>query len=72
MKSDEPYYAHLYNDNELIVVFKEKVFHVTPHRSTWTPIIEYGRMLHIPESQLTFWPNRFQDETNYFKQNDFI
>ncbi len=72
MKSDEPYYAHLYNDEELIVVFKENVFRVKPHIATWRPIIEYGKTLHIPASQLTFWPNRFQDEIHYFKPEDFI
>ena len=72
MKSDKPYYAHLYNDNEMIVIFKKKVFKVKPHMSTWNSIIEYGRKLNIPEEQLDFWPNRFQDEIQYFKQEDFI
>lgn len=72
MKSSAPYYAHFYNDHGLIVVFKEKVFRVKPHIITWSPIIEFGKTLHIPASQLTFWPNRFQDEMHYFKPEDFI
>jgi hypothetical protein len=68
MVSDKPYYAHLYNDDELVVIFKEKVFRVKPHVSTWAPIIEFGRTLNIPEEQLDFWPNRFQDEVHYFKE----
>lgn len=72
MKSDQPYYAHFYNDEKLIVIFKDKTFEVTPHISTWTPIIEFGRKLNIPEEQLDFWPNRFQDEIHYFKKEDFI
>ncbi len=71
MKSDKPYYAHFYNDNKLLVVFKEKVFEATPHISTWKPINEYGKQLNIPEEQLDFWPNRFQDEIHYFKKEDF-
>lgn len=67
MKSDEAWYAHLYNDKELIVIFKDKVFRVKPDILTWRPIVEYGRILKIPEEQLNFWPNRFQDETHYFK-----
>lgn len=67
MKSDEAWYAHLYNDKELVVVFKDKVFSVKPHFSTWKPIIDYGKKLNIPEGQLDFWPNRFQDEKHYFK-----
>jgi len=70
MDSDEAWYAHLYNDKELIVIFKNKVFKVRPHISTWKPIIEYGRELNIPEEQLDFWPNRFQDEAHYFTKDD--
>jgi hypothetical protein len=67
IKSNEPYYAHLYNDEEVIVIFKKRVFHVKSHNSTWMPIIEFGRTLNIPDEQLDFWPNRFQDEVHYFK-----
>ena len=72
MRSSEPWYAHLYNDEELIVIFKEKVFRVTSHASGWQPIIDYGKSLNIPVSQLTFWPNRFQDEIHYFKPEEFV
>lgn len=72
MKSDKPYYAHFYNDSEMLVVFKNKVFTVTPHSSTWSPVIKYGKNLNIPEQQLDFWPNRFQDEVHYFKQENYI
>lgn len=72
MKSDEPYYAHFYNDDELIVVFKEKIFKVRSHISTWASIIEFGKKLNISEEQLDFWPNRFQDEIHYFKKEDFV
>ena len=70
MSSDEAWYAHLYNDKELIVIFKNKVFKVKPHISTWKPIVEYGRELNIPEGQLDFWPNRFQDEAHYFTRDN--
>lgn len=66
MKSDTPWYAHLYNDKELVVIFKDKIFKVTPHADSWKPISDYGRDLNIPEEQLDFWPNRFQDERHYF------
>lgn len=71
MKKDEPWYAHLYNDDRLIVIFKDKTFNVKPHISTWEPIIKYGKELKIPATQLDFWPNRFQDEKHYFiKEED--
>ncbi len=66
MRDDQPFYAHLYNDEEVIVIFKYKVFWVTPHRSSWQEIMQYGRTLNIPLEQLDFWPNRFQDEPHYF------
>lgn len=71
MRTDEAWYAHLYNDRELIVVFKNKIFRVEPHISSWKPIIEYGKKLNISEEQLDFWPNRFQDEIHYFSKKDF-
>jgi len=72
LKTSKPYYAHLYNDKEVIVIFKEKVIKVKPANSTWAPIIEYGKKLNIPEEQLDFWPNRFQDEIHYFNKEDFL
>lgn len=70
MKGDEVWYGHLYNDQKLIVIFKDKIFTVSPYSSSWKPIIEYGKELKIPEEQLDFWPNRFQDEIHYFKKED--
>lgn len=72
MKSDKPYYSHFYNDENVIVIFKDKLFNAKPHASTWLPIIEYGKSLGIPKEQLDFWPNRFQDEIHYFDRKDFI
>lgn len=57
------YYCHFYRDNELIVIFKEKIFKVTPDKSTWDEIINYGLSLGIPEKQLSMSPCRFEDET---------
>lgn len=72
IKIDKPYYAHFYNDESLVVVFKGKVIKVSPHKSTWGEIVVYGKGLDIPEKQLDFWPNRFQDEIHYFDMEDFI
>ncbi len=66
MKLNQPWYAHLYNDEELIVIFKNKIFHLKTHASSWQPAVEYGKSLNIPPEQLDFWPNRFQDEKHYF------
>lgn len=69
MRSDQNFYNHLYNDEELIIILK-KIFKVTSHESSWGEIIAYGKELKIPEEQLDFWPNRFQDEIHYFKENN--
>jgi len=71
MKISQPWYAHLYNDSVLIVIFKDKVIKVKPQKTSWKPIIDYGMKLNISEKQLDFWPNRFQDEIHYFKEKDF-
>ena len=68
MNEDQPFYVHFYNDEDLIVVFKEKRFNVSNHESSWKEIIEYGKTKGIPEKQLDFWPNRYQDEIHYFKK----
>jgi len=38
LRSDAPFYAHLYNGKELIVVFKEKVFRMIQCFPTDTPV----------------------------------
>ena len=66
MRTDDNYYSHVYNDETVIVIFNGRVFRITPHASGWDEVISYGKELGIGESQLDFWPNRFQDEKHYF------
>ena len=70
LRSDLNFYAHLYNDKRLYIIFKRKVFKVKPHSSTWDAALDYGKTLGIPIEQLDFWPNRFQDEIHYFKDQN--
>jgi len=56
------YYFHAYRNNELIVVFPEKIFRVTPNRDSWIELVSYGLSLGIPEEQLDFKPCRVEDE----------
>jgi hypothetical protein len=63
MFRSQNFYAHFYRKGELIIVFRNKVFRVTPDRSTWSGALEYGRSLGIAEKQLDFTPCRFEDET---------
>jgi hypothetical protein len=58
-----PFYAHFYRPGELIVMFPDRVFRVTPEKDTWGPPVTYARSVGIPETQLDFFPCRFEDET---------
>jgi hypothetical protein len=57
------FYCHFYRGNELIIVFRNKVFRVTTDQSSWKEAIEYGENLGIPLKQLDFIPYRVEDET---------
>jgi len=72
MREDAPFYAHLYDDEMLVVIFKDKIFKVKSHASSWDEILRFGKGLNIPMEQLDFWPNRFQDESHYFKPESFF
>jgi len=58
-----PFYAHFYRPGELIVVFPDQVFHVTPHPDSWASVLSHGKAHGIPPAQLDFAPCRFEDET---------
>ena len=58
----QEFYFHFYRDNELIIVFKDEIFNVSPDKSTWEQAIAHGRQLKITDKQLDFVPNRFEDE----------
>ena len=58
----QEFYLHFYRNNELIIVFRDKIFSVAPDKSTWADAIAHGRKLKIAEKQLDFRPNRFKDE----------
>lgn len=56
------YYFHIYRKNELIVVFPERIFYITPDKSTWNVMKTYGRTLGIPKKQLDIGTTRFEEE----------
>ncbi len=61
--NENKFYFHFYRNNELIIVFKNRIFKISTEKSTWSEAIEYGKSLAIPEKQLDFVPNRIEDET---------
>ena len=72
MQASGHFYNHIYDDEIIIVIFKERVFRATSHVSSWKDIQHYGITFGIPFEQLDFWPNRFQDEIHYFEREDFM
>ena len=41
----QEFYFQFYRENELLIVFKDKIFRVSPDKSTWTEAIAYGKEL---------------------------
>ena len=63
MENGVPFYAHFYRPGELIVVFPQRLFRMTPRKETWKEATDYGKSVRIPVEQLDFAPCRFEDET---------
>jgi len=59
---NQEFYAHFYRKNELIIVYRNKIFSVTLDKNSWEEAIEYGKSIGIKENQLDFIPNRFEEE----------
>lgn len=71
MRKREPFYLHFYNDKQLVVVFEDRIFRVTPERSSWSEILVFGHSRSIPSEQLDFNPKTFADEQGYFSAAQF-
>jgi hypothetical protein len=53
--ADGPWYIHFWHDQDVLVVFKDGIYPLRHNdRSTWSPALEHGRALGIPEEQLDF------------------
>ncbi len=59
---EDAFYFHFYRNDELIAVFKKKIFRTKTDPSTWGELVAYGLSLGIPERQLDFRPCRAADE----------
>ena len=62
----QEFYAHFYCGEELIVVFRDKVFHATCDPDTWRAAKQYGRSLGIVEKQLDFLTPE-ENRAKYFR-----
>ncbi len=55
--ADGPWYLHFWKQGEdnIRVVYKDKMFDIKfSDKSTWQDAIEYGKLIGIPDKQLTF------------------
>lgn len=51
----QAWYLHLWRDNRMIILFKDRKFDVdADNKKTWKEAIEYGLSLGIPKEQLDF------------------
>mgnify|MGYP001585157304 CR=1 FL=1 len=51
----EKYYAHFWNGDNVLVVFRNKQFEIKySDKVTWRDAIEYGKSIGIPDKQLDF------------------
>jgi hypothetical protein len=50
-----PWYVHVWHDNEMVIIFKEKIFRVDRFDTgTWNDAIAYGLSIGVPREQLDF------------------
>ncbi|WP_448630358.1 hypothetical protein [Cellulomonas soli] len=54
--AQECWYAHLFDEGRLVVVFADAVFDVTTDALTWEPVIMHGLARGVPLEQLDFDP----------------
>lgn len=69
MTTSQPYYFHIYNNNNLLIVaFKDKMFKLNSNdKNTWVEAQKYGgEQLGIPGEELDFIPNNFADEEDWY------
>lgn len=51
----EKWYAHFWNEDDVIAIFPDKTFNFKySDKSTWAEAVEYGKSINIPEDQLIF------------------
>jgi len=72
MMKDKPYYFHIYDEGKtLIVIFKDKIFHLNPKdESTWKEARKYGASkLNIPTEELDFYPTQISEEDDWYNRS---
>ena len=63
---DEPWYADYARGDELIIVFRDEIFHLSCEPTNWAPAIEHGLKLGVPREQLDFKPRTAEESRRFF------
>lgn len=66
MVTDGHWYAHYFRGDELVVVYRDAVFHVSTDPASWGPAIAHGLASGIPQEQLDFHPRTQSDAEQFF------
>jgi hypothetical protein len=66
MVTDDQWYAHYFRADELVVVYRDAVFHVSTDPASWGPAVEYGLAAGIPNEQLDFHPRTLPEAERFF------
>jgi hypothetical protein len=56
MRSDEVWYSHYFCGDELVVVFRERVFATSVDPAAWSEVVAYGLAQGIQRAELDFEP----------------
>ena len=60
------WYNHFFRDDQLIVVFQNKIWTTTTNPESWNDVIQYGFNHGIPLEQLDFHPRTIEDAYAFF------
>lgn len=66
MVTDDYWYAHFFRGEELVVVYRDAVFHISTEPATWESAVEHGLKNGIPKEQLDFNPRTLEDAKAFF------
>lgn len=64
--ADEPWYAHYWKDDELVVVFSDALFYTSTDDASWGEVVEHGRNRGVPVEELDFKPHTVGDAEKTF------
>lgn len=63
---EDCWYNHYFRDNELIIVYQDRVFYSLTDPESWNDVIQYGLNHGVPKEQLDFKPRTENDAYEFF------